>query len=73
MKIKTWCRLGVCISGHEQNETITEYIDVSDLGCTEDQWRLMGDDDKENYIEKWWFDNYIVIGHIVANMETTND
>ena len=40
-------------------------ITNEDLGYTEEEWRLLGDGDKEKAIVDWWLKNYISIEHEV--------
>lgn len=40
-------------------------ITNEDLGYTEEEWRLLGDDDKQKAIEDWWFREYLSIEHEV--------
>jgi len=57
LKIHTWF-----VGKRSFEEAI---ITNEDLGYTEEEWRLLGDGDKEKAIEDWWFANYLVIKHEV--------
>lgn len=63
MTIKTWCRLaGDHPAGSQYNDEITEYIDVTSLGWTEDEWRLLSDCDKYKAVEEFWLKASVIIG-----------
>ena len=60
MKIRTWCDSGA--NDHSKNEVV---IDTEDLGYSDEEWRLLGDSDKREAIEEFWFDTDLTMGHEV--------
>jgi hypothetical protein len=60
MMIETWCQIGWDVV--DKTRVTTE-----ELGYTDEKWRLLGDADKEKALKKWWFDQYLTIGHEVSD------
>lgn len=58
MTIETYLKLGWDVV--ERTRVMTE-----ELGYSDEEWRLLGDYDKEQAIVNWWLDKYITIGHEV--------
>lgn len=59
MKIDTWLKVG-------WYSVAEEIITTEELGFSDEEWSLLGDGDKEQALEKWWFENHIKIKHEVV-------
>lgn len=58
MTIETWLKLGWDVV----EKTL---ITTQELGYADEDWRLLGDGEKEQAIVNWWLDKYLTIGHEV--------